>query len=165
MPERSYRSGNGYTMIEMLIVVVIMGILMAISLPSYLQWRQNAEYRDAAQNILSILRNAKGRSIAANRQYLVTFEPVNSRYGMQQGNRQESTVWTDPAIQPITDWTVLNQDVRVGPAGPSIIVEWNPNGTVSLPAPVTVLITDKTAVTKYTITVIQSGRISLKAGS
>lgn len=66
--------GNkGFTLIEVLIVIVIMGILMAVAAPELLELSRNAKFKEAAQLASSTLRRARGQAINLNQNVNVSF--------------------------------------------------------------------------------------------
>jgi len=48
------RNRKGFTLVEMMIVVLIIGILVAIALPNFLRARENARYRACVANMKQI---------------------------------------------------------------------------------------------------------------
>lgn len=64
---------KGFSLVELLVVISIMGIMMAISVPGLLEWRRNAQFKEAAQLAASTLRRARGQAINLNQNVNVTF--------------------------------------------------------------------------------------------
>jgi Tfp pilus assembly protein FimT len=167
-------SGKGFTVVELLVIVVVMGILVAIGLPSFLQWRQNLEYRSTARDIVSILRNAQSRTIAANLQHRVEFDaavlPAIRRYRMTRGDRPTNSTPASWAVNIIQDWitippgvtlNALNLNANVGPPVTNS-VDFNSDSTARLFAsPATITVRDNTNTVRFTITVTQVGRVSI----
>ena len=87
------RSSRGFTAIELIIVLVIISVLSAMALPSYLQWRQSLEARETASDFVHILRKAKSDAINTNREQEVQFDAVLGRYGNRQGNQAYNATW------------------------------------------------------------------------
>jgi len=148
---------RGFSLIELLVVVALVGILAAIAFPSFTDWRRNMEYKSAARDIASILRDARQRAIATNREHRVEFDTANRRYRLTGGNLASgSTAWT-----VVKDWATLSASVNMSVAG-ATEKEFNPNGTSSTGS---IAILDSSGTTRYTITLTPNiGRIRIDRG-
>lgn len=60
-----YRTA-GFTIIEVLIVLAIMGVLFAIGMPLYREWIENTKIRTSAESILSGLNIARAEAVRLN---------------------------------------------------------------------------------------------------
>lgn len=56
----------GFTLIEIMIAIVIMGILMSAAVPSFSKWMQNSQIRTAAESVQNGLQLARAEAARAN---------------------------------------------------------------------------------------------------
>ncbi len=57
---------SGLTLIELIIGVVIVGIVLALAMPSYATWIQNSRLRNGAESILTGLQFARAEAVRRN---------------------------------------------------------------------------------------------------
>ena len=176
--DQRLRRGEGFTTLELVTVLMIVGVLIALSIPSVVNWRQGLVYRETAREVASMLREAKSRAIMKNLEQQVVFSPyspsVSTQYEIRPGNRAYSTAWNDYAANPlVSTWTVLDYQVKilsatqtatVPPAAtsPAGSIQFTPNGAAS--AVGTISIQDTSGVTRFKVSVTQTGRISITQG-
>jgi prepilin-type N-terminal cleavage/methylation domain-containing protein len=70
-------SETGFTLIEMLIVVAIMGIAVLIALPNYLVWQSRSELRQAVTEVQNQLLLARMAALSRNTPVTVAISIVN----------------------------------------------------------------------------------------
>jgi prepilin-type N-terminal cleavage/methylation domain-containing protein len=146
---------NGFTLMELMIVVLITAVLSSLAIPSFLQWRQSLEFRKTARDLVSILREAKSRSIKTNLEHRVEYAATNKQYRMTQGNRSNnSTLWNTV----VYEWTELPSGVRIDANVNTI--QMNTNGTSNGG---TICIQNDALKTIYEIRVARTGRIRIPA--
>lgn len=56
----------GFTLIELMITLVILGILLTQAIPSFISWIQNQQIRNSAESILNGLQLAKAKALRSN---------------------------------------------------------------------------------------------------
>jgi prepilin-type N-terminal cleavage/methylation domain-containing protein len=106
-PMSAVDSDKGFTILELLTVILIISTVFAIAIPSYVTWRQSVEFRTTARAIAAILRDARSRAILSNLQHRVEFETgvapappgPTGRYRMTQGDRAANSSTWGTAVQ------------------------------------------------------------------
>lgn len=69
---------SGFTLVEMLIVIAVILILSAVAIPAYISWLPRYRLNSAADDLLSVLQQAKLRAIKENANVVVDFDPDNN---------------------------------------------------------------------------------------
>ncbi|MDQ6998085.1 MAG: GspH/FimT family pseudopilin [Mariprofundus sp.] len=64
---------RGFTLLEVIIVMAIMGIVAAIGIPSFSDWREKQAVRSAAQALLAQMKQARIMAVADNRSVSINF--------------------------------------------------------------------------------------------
>lgn len=85
------KNQSGFTLVELLIGIVLMGILFAYGVPSFKDWIQNTQIRNGAEAIQNGLQLA--RATAVKRNTLVQLV----------GNNNGNSSWTISCATPIAD--------------------------------------------------------------
>jgi Tfp pilus assembly protein FimT len=102
----------GVTMMELVIVAVVIGLMSALAVPSFLNYSSKMEAKSTARNIVSTLRQARSKAISERVKYGVFFDAGNRRYTYfkeKSGNEQYDS-GTDSLISQVT----LDRDVNYG---------------------------------------------------
>lgn len=60
------KQSAGFSLIELMVIVAIVGVLAVIGLPSYNTWVQNSRVRNGAESILDGLQLARSEALARN---------------------------------------------------------------------------------------------------
>jgi prepilin-type N-terminal cleavage/methylation domain-containing protein len=76
------RNKNGFTLIEVIIVVAMIGIMAAISIPSMHSWMSNYRLKAAARDAYSVLQKARALAVKTNTDTAVIFDTANSTYDL-----------------------------------------------------------------------------------
>ncbi|EFK06030.1 general secretion pathway protein H [delta proteobacterium NaphS2] len=77
----SKRNHNGFTVMEIIMVVVIMGIMGAIAIPAFMKLLPGMRLNGAARQVMGDLMDARMEAVKQNNQYVVLFgSPSANQY-------------------------------------------------------------------------------------
>lgn len=100
---------DGFTLIEALVLIVVLGVLAAIAIPGFSRWGPDMRLKSAVRDLKSDMELSRLRAIRENAHVVLAFDTGNNRY----------TVFVDSDA----DWT---------PNGSEVVLK-----TVTLPSDVT----------------------------
>jgi len=64
---------RGFTLLEVMIVIMIVGVLATIAIPAFSTWRENQAVRSATQTLMAQLKQARVLALSENRSVSITF--------------------------------------------------------------------------------------------
>ena len=125
------RSERGMTLLELLVVVGILATISALSIPDFVSWRKQAQYRLAAREMADVMRTARTRAITRNLEQRVEIEVENCRYRLMEGDRPTNSTDFDTVV---TDWVDLPPEVALKKnlacnSDADSKLQFNPNGS------------------------------------
>ena len=77
---RRYATDRAFSSIELMVVLVIMGIVTAVAIPTYSSWLPTSRVNGAARELFTELQLARMRAISENHNVAVTFDVSNSAF-------------------------------------------------------------------------------------
>lgn len=110
---------RGFTLIEMMITLAVVGVVLALGLPGIMEWMQNSQIRTAAESLQGGLQAA--RTEAVRRNTLVEFSLSNP--GTSGG-----TGWT---IRSVNDGAVIQSNPD-GVGSRNVVLTVSPDGTAAV---------------------------------
>lgn len=63
----------GFTMVELIVTIAVMGIMFGIAVPNYMDWRKNMLLNSAAQDVYSLFQRAKLEAAKRNNYCTIAF--------------------------------------------------------------------------------------------
>ena len=74
------RKGDGFTIIELIVILVVLGILAAIAIPGFSHWGPDLRLKSAVRDLKSDMALTKLRAIRENADVALLFDTANNRY-------------------------------------------------------------------------------------
>ncbi|MCP4583211.1 MAG: prepilin-type N-terminal cleavage/methylation domain-containing protein [candidate division Zixibacteria bacterium] len=162
MKKNKMKKIAGFTMIEMMIGVVVIGILAAMAGPGFSNWIPRMKLKAEAREKVNYLRQARSRAIAENSQYGVYFNTSNGETAFfKDTNSPQLATYESGADSLVED--LIETECNVFYANCTLsndAVVFFPNGSASTSG--TIELHDTESDYEYAITVLAStGRIRL----
>ena len=107
-----YKERFGYTLIELIIVLAIVGTVISVSVPFVSNFLFRTNLESSAEDIVSTLRWARRLAITKRKEYRVIFNPQRGKYWLEdkEGNitgerrsLQENIVFADPELDKMQE--------------------------------------------------------------
>lgn len=78
--KKNILTASGFTLIELIVVVGIIGIVSAFSIPAIMEWLPDYRLRSAARDIVSCLQQVKMEAVSRNERTGVQFNAGTNQY-------------------------------------------------------------------------------------
>ena len=177
------RQEKGFTIVEVLIVIAVIGVLAAFAIPNFLNWLPKMRVNSAARNLVSEMQLTRMQAVSERNNYVITFNVGSNQYSIYDDDDNDGAeagelvktvnIGTDnPGIQfgyisgtqKPTGGSITTA-VAFGSTSSPIRETFKPNGAASLSGSVYLIPTQDIAAGKTdrqrAITVIQTGRVKL----
>ena len=93
---------SGFTLIELMVTITLLGILVSLSLPSFITWIRNAQVRTVSEALQTGVRTAQAEAVRRNRQVVMTFtndaNPILNPTAVANGNNWSIQTVASPFI-------------------------------------------------------------------
>lgn len=154
------RNNSGFTMIEMVITAVVLGIIAAMAIPDFFRAMQKVKLNSATRDIVSDLRWARSHSIAARTQVGLNFDFTNKTYSVFLDTDDPGSYQFDAAKDSVVKAGDLSPVGSASCTFANNTVIFNPTGTCNSSGQITCYSTDNND--SKTIDVLAStGRIKI----
>lgn len=111
--KKSKSPSAGFTMLEMMIIIVIIGILAAIAVPSFSTIIPKLEVRAQARATLNYIRQARSRAISEGTQYGVHLDAANGEYFLFKDTVNPAQMTYHPGDSIVVGPELIDPDVNL----------------------------------------------------
>jgi prepilin-type N-terminal cleavage/methylation domain-containing protein len=120
---------RGFTMIELMITTVLIGIITAMAAPQFQKVFERIKLRAAMRDMTSTLRLARSTAIATKEQYGVYFNPTNRTVTLFKDKADLTAFNFTGADSAIKVDTLPKQMVWMGTDCTNNVIAFRPNGS------------------------------------
>jgi len=132
---RFRKTARGFTLIELMVVIALIGILTAIAIPSYQTFMVRSRLKGAARQVMSDLMNARMTAVSLNQKVMVHIEGDGHTYKIWSDANNDGTVASSEGVNISKDLHQDYHDVALTTTNDPI---FNPRGAASAIGTVTV---------------------------
>jgi len=123
-PIKNPKNQGGFTLLEVLVVAVMVGILSAIAAPSWVSFTNNQRTRTAQSRVFSALKDAQSSAKSKKLRFQVSFRENN---GIVQYVVHQTGIATTPALWDGLFWQNLDNSIGIAQISPEPV--FNRTGT------------------------------------
>lgn len=102
---------SGFTIMELMVVIAIIGILTAVFIPNLISWRQNRNYTTSLQRTISVMHSTKTHAVKENVPSVLRFDARSQSFRAFVDNNFDNT-WT-PDTDRLIDFYEMPPGIRI----------------------------------------------------
>ena len=108
--EVGMKGRSGFTLMEMMVVIAVIGILSGISIPPVINWMQNAKFNSAVRDVQSSIEDIRLYAVKENAQAVIKFTDGTNIFRTDKWNRGINTHQIQdhqllPGVRVFSDFT------------------------------------------------------------
>jgi prepilin-type N-terminal cleavage/methylation domain-containing protein len=90
------RASQGFSLIELMVVLVVFGLLLSIGIPAYHEMSQDQQLHATAETVGREVQLARMRAMSTGNTQTINFDTLSTRHSVFIVDAQKSTKWTLP---------------------------------------------------------------------
>jgi len=133
---RDARGESGYSLIELSVVLVLLGLVVMVGMPAMQDWLERYRVRTAAQSLASDMQLQRMRAVSRNRRFTIALSQANGTYTLWEGdpvNGLTTQISPEPVVLPmgVTFTTSLGDPIELSWQGNDDFAVFHPDGSVN----------------------------------
>ena len=155
MPTARHRCSPGFTLVELMLVIVLMGILVALAAPNLAGYVRRTRVEGAINELTGDIAYTRMLAVRSGRPATLTLEPGGTAYKIES-THQETATTTATRVAKRVNLTRDYRGVTLTPA--TTVLTFNSRGLLTPPPGDPIIITAQQESSSAFLTVLQTGR-------
>lgn len=157
-----HRKVAGFSLVETMVVVVVLGILLAAAVPGYNRGNRSRRVEGSAQEIASSLQLARQRSVSSRLPHRLVYLPDESSCRIEQ--MVNDSTWDAVDLGQVSIPVSVSLAWSAGGDASNTDIEFEGRGTVlDDDAPLSVIVTNDYGDT-FSVSLVRTGRVTVRRG-
>ena len=133
---RAVRRENGYSLIELSVVLLLLGLVVLVGMPSMQDWLERYRVRTAAQGIAADLQLQRMRAVSRNTRFTLAFDQATGTFTLWQGDPvagYTDQISPEPVVLPqgVTFTDPIDDPIELSWQGNLDVAVFHPDGSLN----------------------------------